>query len=162
LNDTTSIRTLVRVSFASTRDSTMIHRRNALLQKFPLQIFAVQTSGVVDGVGELPPNIHLLTFRIFREKVLLLRLQHIYSEEEHPELSVPGTVDLHKFLSPKVKFTEISETNLVGTVAIEQLNKMKWKTSSQSPDADFRYAVIRNFVLRVMTSSGRCHSRTEH
>lgn len=42
----------------------------------------------------LPPQIHLLTLEKWKNGDLLLRLEHIYQKDEHPELSKPATVNL--------------------------------------------------------------------
>ncbi|VDD91932.1 unnamed protein product [Enterobius vermicularis] len=39
----------------------------------------------------LPPQIHLLTLEKWKNGDLLLRLEHIYQKDEHPELSKPAT-----------------------------------------------------------------------
>ncbi|CAK9303127.1 unnamed protein product [Gordionus sp. m RMFG-2023] len=50
-------------------------------------------------IKELPANLHLLSLYQWGEKRILLRLEHIYSPGEHPQLSKPVTIDLKRIFS---------------------------------------------------------------
>jgi len=149
LDDVTPIRTTLRLSLSQFADATRIHRHECILQQFPPQLYPVQANGVVDGGEELPPNVHLMNVRVFRDNEKLVRLQHIYAAGEHPTLATEAVVDLHKFLSQKMEVKEIVETNLVGTIEINKMNKMQWKTAAQSPGTDFKPEAFKDGVLRI-------------
>jgi lysosomal alpha-mannosidase len=51
----------------------------------------LQFSGLNQG---LPENVHILTLEPWKAQTFLLRLEHIYEKNEHPEFSKPATVNL--------------------------------------------------------------------
>jgi hypothetical protein len=58
--------------------------------------------GVPNGIASLPPALHLQSVRATSaaNRELLLRLQHMYTLGEDPELSRPQDVDVARVLSP--------------------------------------------------------------
>jgi hypothetical protein len=69
--------------------------------------------------AELPSNIKMMTltnnYAEINNGLLLMRLSHLYSVDEHPTLSTPVTVDLAKVFG-KTGFTisEVTETTVTG------------------------------------------------
>uniref|UniRef100_A0A1A8QSZ3 Alpha-mannosidase n=2 Tax=Nothobranchius rachovii TaxID=451742 RepID=A0A1A8QSZ3_9TELE len=134
----------------------------------------------------LPPNLHLLSLSIpgwnysshhsihlshvhsSKDLVsepdfdrVLLRIMHLFEEEEDPELSKPVTINLKDILRGIGEVTVLEERSLTGTWDVTGLQRWKWKTAdtlaknnescSSSGDEDFTVTVspkeIRTFFV---------------
>ncbi|GBG29934.1 Alpha-mannosidase [Hondaea fermentalgiana] len=117
---------------------------------------------------ELPPMIRLLSVCDNYEaslgaNTLLIRLQHIYSVDEHDELSMPVNVSLVDLFKGR-SVVEAYETTVTGNMRIEDKPKFNWRlnkdesTSIQEParrpflrdtmTVEMGPMQIRTFVLR--------------
>ena len=55
-------------------------------------LFDFQYDGILSDA--LPINIHLLTLERWRDDSILLRLEHIFEANDHPQLSQPVSIAL--------------------------------------------------------------------
>jgi alpha-mannosidase len=82
-------------------------------------------------VNEFPPNVGLTTLTELTKQCLLVRLTHLYSVEEHAELSTPVSVDFAKLFTTKNGgVTAVKELSLTGVkeLSSEQSSGLEWKT----------------------------------
>ncbi|GBG31498.1 Alpha-mannosidase [Hondaea fermentalgiana] len=101
----------------------------------------VQSDGAVrDGSpvlsSDIPPSIRVLSVIDNYEQTLgantvLVRLQHIYSVDEHDELSKPVTVQLRS-LFPGRQVLDAHETSLTGNMRVEDKPSFHWQIANDS------------------------------
>uniref|UniRef100_A0A8C4RHH9 Alpha-mannosidase n=1 Tax=Erpetoichthys calabaricus TaxID=27687 RepID=A0A8C4RHH9_ERPCA len=60
---------------------------------------------------------------------VLLRITHLYEQEEDPLLSQPAAINIQKMLKPLGVVSSVEERSLTGTWDLNELQRMKWKTS---------------------------------
>lgn len=77
----------------------------------------------------LPPNVRLETLKTRFDGRVLLRLSHLYALGEDSQLSQPVTIDL-RTLFVGLDPVEVVETTLTANLPLKELNRLKWKTSS--------------------------------
>jgi len=86
--------------------------------------------------SKLPPSIRLLSIvdnyeETLGANTLLIRLQHIYSVDEHSDLSQPVTVELRELIASR-QVLSAYETTLTGNMPVEKKPTYEWLTSTQS------------------------------
>jgi len=134
LNDQTPIRPTMWLTLTNQNDGTEIQRRLSILQQFPPTIVKVsaQANDWSLGATELPSNIHLMTVRSVQKGQLLVRIQHLFAKDEHPQLSNPVKINLKTLLG--VKVNDIEEMNLSGIMGSDEARdgKLKWNTGNNN------------------------------
>ncbi|XP_026462046.1 lysosomal alpha-mannosidase-like isoform X2 [Ctenocephalides felis] len=132
------------VMAASTEDKTVLGRERVLAQDvlLPATVFFSsaknfskeqwkQTAQKYSALKkELPPSLHLLTLEPWGNGKVLLRLEHFFEQQDHPEWSLPATVDLQDLFSA---FTvkSLRETTLGGNQWLSEAERFKWKTNDK-------------------------------
>jgi len=108
---------------------------------------------------ELPANVQLTNLKTLPNGDVIIRLHHIFSYDESQQYSQPVTVDMFSIFNT-FTINSVREVILTGTTEIGSINKLKWKTSTQSA-SKFKFAPlegtkvtlrpmeIRTFVLSV-------------
>lgn len=79
-----------------------------------------QFSGLIKP---LPKNIHLLTLKQLDSYNVLIRLEHIFQKNEHPDLSRTVTIDLNGIIS-NFNITQIQELSLAGNQVLNSNGKL--------------------------------------
>eukprot|EP00095_Tigriopus_kingsejongensis_P008379 snap_masked-scaffold9_size846264-processed-gene-1.4 protein:Tk08379 transcript:snap_masked-scaffold9_size846264-processed-gene-1.4-mRNA-1 annotation:"lysosomal alpha-mannosidase" len=114
----------------------------------------------------LPDNVHLLTLEpdLLNPGVLLVRLEHIFDQNEDPELSKPQIVNLKGLLSSLGDVTSAEELVLGANEprSDNQEHRLRWKTISTPPKRmasrqddpeNFEYELkamdIRTFAIKI-------------
>ena len=105
-------------------------------------------------MGELPPNVKLLTvssnYQAWNSGRLLLRLAHLYAVGEHARLSQPATFSLATvFAKAGLKVVSAAETTLTANQpkAGWEAKKKKWPTGSGYDNTDLDLAQLQPVVL---------------
>ena len=81
--------------------------------------FGTQIQGLTT---DLPPNVHLLTLEQWTKDHYLLRLEHFYQKNEHPELSAPAEVNM-RHLFAGFEITHAHEVTLTANADVSELSK---------------------------------------
>ncbi|CAH0387767.1 unnamed protein product [Bemisia tabaci] len=101
------------------------------------QAHNMQYSGLVNA---LPENVQILTLEPWKERSLLLRLEHIYQKDEDP-INNATTVDLQKLFKP-FRINSVKETTLGANQWSEESSRLKWlHESNQVIDGDEKNSV---------------------
>ena len=113
----------------------------------------------------LPENVHILTLEEWKDKAVLLRVEHIYDQNDDPNnLSKPVTFSLTSLFKP-FGIAHARETTLSANQWLSQAKRLSWKTNmgtnsevnqkdpEPSPENDFNVTLkplqIRTFILRL-------------
>ena len=142
------VKTLRLFALPSSRGLSVANRLAALRAQHPVSMFFTAANNDLPTVSlckqdlqELPPNVHLHTFRtsltsdlrcspfpphqcVSRTAInngtieLLVRLQHIFSADDDPKLSEPAQVNLFAWLSKLGTVSRIDETKLTAAEVI--------------------------------------------
>ncbi|PRP89017.1 hypothetical protein PROFUN_02295 [Planoprotostelium fungivorum] len=152
INDMSPLRTELWLTLSGREEATVYSRYLSVVQQFPPIITKVTGDGRTFSAVEaaLPENVHLLTMREFRsekERVVLVRFQHIYARNEHPVLSVPVKIDLKTVLGPAFGHANITEYNLNAAKPIQQMNKLSWKTNKGALSTEPK--AVKNGILKI-------------
>jgi lysosomal alpha-mannosidase len=87
--------------------------------------------------GELPSNLHLLTFAKDSDNSIIVRIEHFYEKHEDKNLSNSVTINLKTLFSKLFNFVGVEELSLGTNMKVGELNvRMKWKSDNQF-DNDF-------------------------
>lgn len=126
-------------------------------------IFGSQFAGLTQ---EMPSNVHLLTLEPLTQSTVLLRLEHIFEEQEDSELSKPATVDLSVRIFPIIqsqtyssslqnifstfKITALRETTLAADRWLDESQRLNWKTEEDIISTKSETATEEgNFVITI-------------
>ena len=98
------------------------------------------------GLAEpLPENVHLLTLKKLDNigdpfgKYLFLQLEHIFQDNEHPELSKVVTIDLANLFDSSIVFVEsFRETSLAGHVWQDEVERLTFNKNSNNIPREVR------------------------
>jgi hypothetical protein len=149
LDDQTVIRAVTRMFVQDPVTSSVLLRKQQKAINAPLvtvqSTFPVETpsisasfSGVQSG---LPVNVHLLTLELqsvpsddvdvsVTLPPYILRLQHVFEVDEHPQFSQPVAVNLTQVLPPQLLGGPMIETTLTGNQVLSAMlaNRLQWNT----------------------------------
>ncbi len=96
---------------------------------------------------DLPDNANILTLATWNHNGdVLLRLEHLYGPNEHPEYSDPVTIDINA-LFRSLLITDIEEMTLGGNVKLSDVDRLQWTLETR----DDKH-VKRQFITRDSTN----------
>ncbi|PRP87825.1 hypothetical protein PROFUN_04299 [Planoprotostelium fungivorum] len=137
LDDVTPVQTKLRLSLGNFDESSRIQRRETIAQQNRLVVVPTFRGKSSSFQFEMPENVHLLTLMRFDDEKnvrVLVRLQHIYAKDEHPQLASPVEMDLME-LFDMYDIASIRETNLSGIRGIEETKDIVWKVNRDEETA---------------------------
>lgn len=82
----------------------------------------------------LPENIRLETLSTLPDGLVLLRLFHIYSIDEDPELATNVTIDLSTLFAGIIP-VEINEMSLTANQPVSDVQQLKWNIANEKAPA---------------------------
>eukprot|EP00850_Spirogloea_muscicola_P002507 SM000009S23636 [mRNA] locus=s9:1224350:1238286:+ [translate_table: standard] len=98
---------------------------------FSWDVFSSSRSVFGSANFELPKNVAILTLQEVKEKVVLLRLAHLFEVDESEELSRLANVDIAEvFASSQVQMVE--ELNLTGRRKKEGRKPLRWRVEEDT------------------------------
>jgi lysosomal alpha-mannosidase len=150
LNETEAIRTISTLIIAAPADSSRVQRAAALALDHPLEYaFGAPQSSASAWLAsylttysalatDLPPNVHLLTFRKLTVNQTpaqyLVRLHHIMAVGEDATLSQPVTIDLASlFVSPTQQPISLTELTVNANQPLANVSRLQWATQPKPP-----------------------------
>jgi len=136
LDDVTPIRPSFWVTLSGGEKGNLFSRQLSLFQQFPPIVTLVPGTSVAQsfvppGFNQLPPNVHVMTLRVFGDSYLL-RLQHIFAAGEHKVLSKPVKINMRTVLGDLFTNAKITEYNLNANTPVSELKKMTWNTEDDA------------------------------
>eukprot|EP00002_Diphylleia_rotans_P037925 TRINITY_DN853_c0_g1_i6.p1 TRINITY_DN853_c0_g1~~TRINITY_DN853_c0_g1_i6.p1 ORF type:complete len:935 (-),score=209.41 TRINITY_DN853_c0_g1_i6:77-2881(-) len=142
MNDQTTISDTIRFIYDDPVAAQISRRVHNLRHRNPLQtVFALTNDPLrfasqyaVRGSfinADLPSNVHLLTFapRDVSQGTYLMRLQHLYEENDHPTWSKSATVDIATLFAP-LRISEIKEVALTAAHDAGSCSRLSWNTGA--------------------------------
>ncbi|XP_067008681.2 lysosomal alpha-mannosidase [Anabrus simplex] len=78
----------------------------------------------------LPPNVHILTLEPWKDKTLLLRLEHLLEHEKDSKACKPAVVDIDDLFTP-FPILGVREMTLGGNEYICDLKRMDWSYANK-------------------------------
>lgn len=144
LNETTRIQPSLWALLADPINSALLHRQLAIVQQFPMALIPKGISsssgtGLREALkqplnGTLPPNVHLFSLNAVdgTSNKTLLRLQHIFEIDEHPQLSLPVKVDIRSLFAPPYKVSNITEMNLTANQKKSDVKRFHWNSETDT------------------------------
>lgn len=86
----------------------------------------------------LPPNVHLLTLEQWKDKTILLRLEHFYDSNDDPSnLSKPVQVSLVKLFQQFTVLTAL-ETTLSANQFLAEAQRLQWKSGQDAANSQLQ------------------------
>ncbi|KAG2466090.1 MA2B2 mannosidase, partial [Polypterus senegalus] len=116
LNDTSIIHPVLWLMVGAKPAMTALYSRNALSLEHRPIVMVLKSSG---NINEAERDFNRV----------LLRITHLYEQEEDPVLSQPAAINIQKMLKPLGVVSYVEERSLTGTWDVNELQRMKWKTS---------------------------------
>lgn len=78
----------------------------------------------------LSPNIHLMTYEPWKDGSQLIRLEHIFEQNEDTIYSTPVTINLKDIFGGKLNYSQVYETNLAANQWIDEVDRFTFSESS--------------------------------
>jgi hypothetical protein len=153
------ISTTISVIMETPTESARLHRRLGSNQDSAIDIFfspadstrawlTTYNATACLAKQALPPNVHLLSFETrswanstingkasVADLAVIVRLQHIFPIDEHPELSQPVTVEINYVFPPNIVPQQIEEYSLSANQPMSSMRRLQW-TSTQNDNED--------------------------